>query len=314
MHTLALPVSHIAQEIVESIDMDCLCNIMSRQALDTALKTGLDAGRHRLQSTCVDILRAAQTQSRGGYGAAVAYGQPPGMAGMPPGGAQQQASPLPESLKLLPLFTMALQKSVVFRGGSDLRADDRSYYIQCLNTMDTAQSRFFVYPRLFALHTLPDNAGLPATAGVAVETGTVGTREPVVLPPMQPLSADGLSSDGVYMLENSIEALVWIGRAANPAVLQALFGYSSLDQVDFQHIRLLDVGSDLATRVTRLLGALQESRNVALQVHLIREGDPNAEARFFRHLVEDRAAFTGGAFNYHEFMSHINRQTRGLGS
>lgn len=315
VHTMALPVSHVVQEIVESIDMDCLCNIMARQALDVALKTGLDAGRHRLQSTCVDILRAAQTQTRGGYGAAVAYGQPPGMAGMPPGGApQQQQQPLPEPLKLLPLFTMALQKSVVFRGGSDLRADERSYFIQRLNTMDSEQSRFFVYPRLFALHTLPDNAGLPATAGMTVETGTVGRKEPIVLPPMQPLSADGLSSDGVYMLENSIEALVWIGRAANPAVLQSLFGYSSLDQVDFQHVRLLDVGSDLATRVTRLLAALQESRQVTLQVHLIREGDPNAEARFFRHLVEDRAAFTGGAYNYHEFMSHISRQTRGLGS
>lgn len=46
------------------------------------------------------------------------------------------------------------------------------------------------------------------------------------------------------------------------------------------------------------------------QVHLIREADPAMEAKFFRHLVDDRASFPDGARSYSEFMMIINRQVR----
>lgn len=55
VHTMAVPVTNIVEEIVKSIDIDCLCNIMARQALDTALKTGLDSARHRLQTVGLPI-------------------------------------------------------------------------------------------------------------------------------------------------------------------------------------------------------------------------------------------------------------------
>ena len=51
------------------------------------------------------------------------------------------------------------------------------------------------------------------------------------------------------MLENSLECVVWIGRATSPQVLQALFGIASLDEVDFNTVALLEQnGSDLAAR------------------------------------------------------------------
>ena len=126
---------------------------------------------------------------------------------------------------------------------------------------------------MFALHNLPDGAGLPA-AEDAPEEQAVGKSMRVTLPPMQNLSADRLQSDGVFMLENSLECVVWIGRATSPQVLQALFGIPSLDEVDFNTVALLEQnGSDLAARVRRLVTALEEERNVSLQIHLVREGD-----------------------------------------
>ncbi|KAH8068880.1 hypothetical protein JL721_6453 [Aureococcus anophagefferens] len=65
---------------------------------------------------------------------------------------QAQPPKLPESLQLLPLYTMALLKSAAFRGGADVRADERSYMLQKLDNMSPDQTRYFVYPRLFALH------------------------------------------------------------------------------------------------------------------------------------------------------------------
>merc|ERR1719231_670202 len=124
---------------------------------------------------------------------------------------------------------MSLQKCVVFRGGTDVRPDDRAYYMMRLNTMPCAESRYFIYPRMFALHNLPEGAGQPAPDDAPEDTRTGRTLK-VPLPPMQNLSADRLTSDGVVMLENSVECVVWIGRATNPTVLQALFGVQTLDQ------------------------------------------------------------------------------------
>lgn len=303
VHTMAIPVATIVEEIVSSIDMDCMCNLIARQALDVALKSGLEASRHRISGICVDVLRASTTGGRGAYGAMPpAYGQPPG--------SQQatQAPTYPESLQLLPLYTMALMKSVIFRGGSEMRPDERSYYMMRLNVMNIEMSRFFIYPRMFALHTMPDAAGTTAPDNTD-PVQVVGRDDKVLLPPMQNLSVDRLASDGVFMLENSLEIFLWVGRATNPQILTQLFGYPDLDQVDLTQVKLMTEGSGLAMRVTSLVKALQEDRNAIMQVILVREGDPNMEQRFFRYLIEDRAGFTGGSYSYNEFMHHMHRQT-----
>ena len=301
VHTLAVPVSGIIEEVAASVDIDTLCNILARQALDTALKTGLESARLRLQTSCVDILRGAKPNSH--IHAMRQHGAPPGAA------APQEAPTYPETLQLLPLYTMALQKSVVFRGGTDLRPDERSDFMMRLNSMGTAASRYFIYPRMFSLHNLPAEACEPAEDGSDNVVGLEGCR--VTLPPMLNLSAERLSSDGVFMLENSVDVFVWVGAAASPAVLGALFGLQSVDQGgDFSAVALLRGGSPLALKVDRLLAALTAERSSAMRVFLVREGDPASEARFFRYLVEDRASFQGGSYSYGEYMALIGRQTR----
>jgi len=302
VHTLAVPVSGIVEEVAKSVDMDVLCNILARQALDTALKAGLEPARLRLQTACVDILRGSKPNAMAGRVVG-----PPGMHAQP----QSEAPAYPESLQLLPLYTMALQKSVVFRGGTDLRPDERSDLMMQLNVMGTDNSRYFVYPRMFALHTLPKEACEATGDEEENAVGPKGGR--VTLPPMQNLSAERLSSDGVFMLENSIDAFVWVGSAASPQVLGDLFGLNSVDQGgDFTGVSLRQEkdGSELALKVHRLLRAMSLERCSAMRVLVVREGDPASEARFFRYLVEDRASFQGGSYSYGEYMALIGRQTR----
>lgn len=77
-------------ELFRSADVDAICNLISKQALEVALKSGLDSARSRLQAQCVDIVRAYKNS--GSYGAK--QGQ---------GGFQLH---LPESLQLLPLYVV----------------------------------------------------------------------------------------------------------------------------------------------------------------------------------------------------------------
>jgi protein transport protein SEC24 len=255
----------------------------------------------------VDILRGSKPNS---HIATRAHGIVPGQP-QPRSSSEQEPPAYPEALQLLPLYTMALQKSVVFRGGTDLPPDERSFYMMLLNVMSADASRYFVYPRMFALHNLPSAACMPAAAGDANAVGPEG-GERVTLPPMQNLSAERLSSDGVFMLENTVDAFVWVGAAAAPAVLQQLFGLSSVDQGgDFSGVALRPASSSpLADKVARLLTALMAERGTSMRVFLVREGDPASEARFFRYLVEDRASFQGGTYSYGEFMALVGRQTR----
>jgi protein transport protein SEC24 len=224
---------------------------------------------------------------------------------------QQSAdqSTYPESLQLLPLYTMALQKSVVFRGGTDLRPDERSNFMNQLNVMGVESSRYFVYPRMFALHNMPEDA---CEFQDNEEENTVGPEDGrVSLPPMQNLSAERLCSDGIFMLENSIDAFIWVGQAAPPKLLFDLFGLNSIDEGgDFSNVTLKSSGSYLAEKLHRLLGAFTFERGCMPKVIVVREGDPNSEANFFRYLVEDRASFQGGSYSYGEYMALIGRQTR----
>ena len=74
VHTHAIPVTSLMSEVVATVDVNTVCNLLSKQALDVALKTGLDTARSRLQQSCIDMIRSAKGGNRSSaYGGA--YGQ-----------------------------------------------------------------------------------------------------------------------------------------------------------------------------------------------------------------------------------------------
>ncbi|CAB1113207.1 unnamed protein product [Ectocarpus sp. CCAP 1310/34] len=298
VHNLAVPVETVVQNVFDSVSIDVLCNILAKQALEVSLKSGLDSARSKIQQTCVDIIRA----SRGG-----GYGSSPYMAA----GAQQQPTAISEAIQLLPLYSMALQKNLAFRGGTDVRTDERANVQSQLANMPVDHSRCFTYPRMFSLHDMEEDAGLPRADGPEGHlTPTAGTDD-IKLPEVSNLSAERLSSEGVFLLENGVELFLWVGRAANPAVVSALFGLPSLEGVDLTRLQPQEEGNDLCRRVNSVIAALRQERMTYLQVTVVGEDDGHNERRFFWHLVEDRASFPGGSMNYAEYMQHINRQSVG---
>ena len=58
-----------------------------------------------------------------------------------------------------------------------------------------------------------------------------------------------------------------------------------------------------------MLQSLRESElpAIAPKVIIVREGDALQESRFFWHLIEDRAQFNGGTYNYSDFMQFVSR-------
>lgn len=289
VHNVCIPVTKLFAEVFRAADIDALCNIMAKNALETALKTGLDSARSRLQSQCAEIARSYRTS--GAFGANQ--------------GAGYQLT-LPESLQLLPLYVMALLKNPAFRGGSDLNTDERTFVQYELYNMAIVHSRVFIYPRLFALHNLPAEAGLPVPEGESNAEKPIAGKQRIVLPPVINLSIERLACEGLFLLEDSLLLYLWVGRSVPPALLDSLFGVETMDGVDCRQLSLREPLDDFGRRVGNVVAAIREDRLPYSSLVIMREGDPS-EARFFWKLVEDRASFPGGSYSYSEYLSQITR-------
>lgn len=55
-----------------------------------------------------------------------------------------------------------------------------------------------------------------------------------IIPPFVPLSSEHVSDEGIYLLENGEDALIYIGSSVDSSILHQLFGISSVDEVPTQ--------------------------------------------------------------------------------
>uniref|UniRef100_A0A2K2ABR8 Transport Sec24 family protein n=1 Tax=Populus trichocarpa TaxID=3694 RepID=A0A2K2ABR8_POPTR len=123
---------------------------------------------------------------------------------------------LPEALKLLPLYTLALIKSTGLKVNG--RIDDRSFWISYVSSVSTPLAIPLVYPRMIAIHNLDSQEA-------------DGSR----IPPALALSSEYVSEDGIYLLENGQDGLIYIGNSVNSDTLQKLFGLSSVAEIPTQY-------------------------------------------------------------------------------
>eukprot|EP00605_Chrysophyceae_sp_TOSAG23-4_P001379 GSChrysophyteH1.ASY1.ANO1.1499.1 assembled CDS len=147
VHTMLIPVTQSTPEMLDSLDIDVAVNIMSKQAIDIAQKSGIEVARRRVHENTTDIIRNAKTE-------------------------------LPQTLSFLPLYSMSLMKNVVMRGGSDIRLDERAFFQLLVQNMTVEQSIVFIYPRMFSIHDMDDlmagpfNTRLPGTCNLTSENLT----------------------------------------------------------------------------------------------------------------------------------------------
>lgn len=107
--------------------------------------------------------------------------------------------------------------------------------------MPVPDSRVFIYPRLFALHNMPPDAGLPLPEDAALtQPGKpVAGSQRIVLPPAINLSIERLQCDGIFLLEDALTLYMWVGRSAPSALLTSLFGFPTMDGIDCTQVRVV---------------------------------------------------------------------------
>ena len=225
-------------------------------------------GAEKLQSSCLELLRAYRSLC-------------------PPHAKNMSTLLLPESLKLLPLYTLGLMKSPLFNA-ADVRPDERSYYFYAFSTMPVAHSTAMLHPRLIQVYPPMQQM-----------TGSVAE-----LPRPLPLSATSLSSEGAFLVEDGFGITLWLGRGVHTDFLQQAFGWPALEGVDATALRLLPPDSTpTAGYVNGLCDLLRAHRSGGwLALSVVKQGE--GDSGVMRSLVEDQ---TRQMMAYTEFLTHCHR-------
>ncbi|KAM7475291.1 hypothetical protein LguiB_022534 [Lonicera macranthoides] len=262
--TLSLPCTTMLSNLFRSADLDTQFACFLKQAASDIPSSPLLQVREQVTNLCINILHSYRK-----FCATV---------------SSSGQLILPEALKLLPLYTLALIKSTGLR--TDGRIDDRSFWINYVSSLSTLLAIPLVYPRMITVHDL-DSKDLD------------GSR----LAPAIPLSSEHVSEDGIYLLENGEDCLIYVGNSVDPNIMQQLLGISSLDNIPTQFV-LQQYDNPLSKKLNDVINEIRRQRCSYLRLKLCKKGDSSG-ALFFSYMVEDK---TPSGLSYVEFLVHIHRQ------
>ncbi|CAK4152332.1 unnamed protein product [Aphanomyces euteiches] len=288
VHNLALPVANLVTNVFRHADLDATCAIWQRMAVKTIRDKSIMSGngqavKERLIDDCVQVL----TNYRKHCATNSSSGQ----------------LILPESLKLLPLYTLASLKSRPLRnnltgqqarGIIDVRADERVMLLACLNTFPVEHAVSAVYPKMYALHDLTE------------DVGTLDAQGEMILPTPLPPTAEKLEENGLFLLHASTFLYLFIGAKTNPTLLEEVFGLSHIDTSE-QSVNLVGPGDQtgvLRQQIQAVIAHLQMQSPVPVPLEIMTKSDWRSN-RFLSALVEDR---TRNEVSYVEFLCQVHKK------
>lgn len=166
--TLMVPASATMANIFRMADMDTTINYLAKTGVSMTASYPLRTIRDEFTVKCTKILAAYRKHC----GSSTAPGQ----------------LILPESFKLFPVYALSLLKMKAFRGGQEVPSDVRVFHFRTLKSMGVPTSIPLVYPRMFAVHEMPEEAGQYS------ETGRF------IFPPGIRCALERMEVDGAYVL------------------------------------------------------------------------------------------------------------------
>ncbi|KAF7731415.1 COPII coat Sec23p-Sfb3p heterodimer component [Apophysomyces ossiformis] len=276
VHNLHLNVVNQIAEVFRYGDVDTSVSVMLRKAIFELQHKNRKDIHQRLTEDCVQILSA--------YRINCAFS------------TSQGQLILPEAFKLLPVYIHASLRSHPLRGvGVDMNSDVRAAAMKMFNGMSVKELVWTLYPRMFALHDMNDECGMP-------DKGEIN------LPPMIRASYERLDQKGAYFIGNRFrhtlkkpdadmdildtgsDLFLWLGSKVSSEFLEGVFGVPTLDQIDPNMFALPALTSDKSHQVHNIARQLQSERSRYLQLRIVRQEIDPLEFVFSTWMAEDRNA------------------------
>lgn len=209
IHTYCLPVSSNPQELIQSADQECIVGLVAKMAVDRTLMNSLKEAKDALVNVASDYLKS--------------YSQL--MTSINNNGRSSSSSLLTSySLRLIPLYMMALIKSFAFKNGH-FKLDDRTYALCQYKSLPLKFLLLIIYPNLYAIHNLDDTKTL------------IDSDIQICIPPRLHLTSESIDRHGVYLLDCGESIIMWIGRSVNDLFLKQVFNCNSFNELPDHSVR-----------------------------------------------------------------------------
>uniref|UniRef100_H3ATB3 SEC24 homolog C, COPII coat complex component n=2 Tax=Latimeria chalumnae TaxID=7897 RepID=H3ATB3_LATCH len=190
---------------------------------------------------------------------------------------------MPQFLKILPVYLNCLRKSEVLLPGAEISVDERAYLRQLVMSLDVEESGVFFYPHIIPLLDWKAEAD----------------------PLPTPIRCSGLrlQDTGVYLAEDGLTLILWLGVSTPAEWIQNVFDVPSFDAVASGVFALPVLDNPASNRVREAIRRLRSRRLHFLKVLIVKQGD-ELEKQFRQFLVEDKSP-NGGA-SYSDFLYHVH--------
>ncbi|XP_068259496.1 protein transport protein Sec24B isoform X2 [Nyctibius grandis] len=271
VHTLCLPVVSSLADVYAGADVQAVVCLLANMAVDRSVSSSLSDARDALVNAVVDSLAAYMSTASN---------------------LQQSMLIAPNSLKLFPLYILALLKQKAFRTGMSTRLDDRVYAMCQMKSQPLVHLMKMIHPNLYRIDKLIDES-------------TIHVNDRVVpQPPLQKLSAEKLTREGAFLMDCGSIFYIWIGKNCDNNFIKDVLGYPDYASVPQKMTQLPEVDALSSERTRSFISWLRDSRPLSPVLQVIKDENP-AKTDFFQHLIEDR---TEAAFSYYEFLLNIQQQ------
>ncbi|XP_078432207.1 sec23/Sec24 protein transport family protein [Wolffia australiana] len=274
VHTAAAPVVTDLAEMYRHADVGATISLMSRLAIEKMQSNKLEEVRQSVQLRITKSLKEYRNlyavQHR--LGGRLIY---------------------PESLKLLPLYGLALCKSAALRGGhADVALDDRCSAGHNMMILPISRTLKLLYPTL-----------------IRVDEGLLKGGQSTEIPSALPLTKDVLDPSGLYVYDDGFRFILWFGRMLPSELMSSILGFDSSGFVDLSKVNLVEQNNGISRNLMGLLRRMREKDTSCHQLCMIvRQGEqPHEGLLFLSNLVEDQSF---GISSYGDWILHIFRQTQ----
>uniref|UniRef100_A0A2K5DUY4 SEC24 homolog B, COPII coat complex component n=1 Tax=Aotus nancymaae TaxID=37293 RepID=A0A2K5DUY4_AOTNA len=271
VHTLCLPVVNSLADVYAGVDVQAAICLLANMAVDRSISSSLSDARDALVNAVVDSLSA--------YGSTVSN-------------VQHSALMAPSSLKLFPLYVLALLKQKAFRTGTSTRLDDRVYAMCQIKSQPLVHLMKMIHPNLYRIDRLTDEGAIHVNDRVVPQ------------PPLQKLSAEKLTREGAFLMDCGSVFYIWVGKGCDNNFIENVLGYPNFASIPQKMTHLPELDTLSSERARSFITWLRDSRPLSPVLHIVKDESP-AKAEFFQHLIEDR---TEAAFSYYEFLLHVQQQ------
>lgn len=280
VHTLCLPITNSLNEVYIGADPQAITGLVGRMAADKSLQNSLGDARDAFTNVCVDYLSAfSQTLS-----------------------ASQKSNGLHtlSSLKLMPLYMLALLKSSAFRIGTPTRLDQRVFDMSNIKTLPLDYLLLSIHPTLYPVHNLEEFEVEPERNGdESREEEEQGPEPPD--PPILPLSSEHIDRHGIYLMDAGTAIYLWVGRAVSDALCHQIFNVDQYSQIPDGLLALPELENATSSRLNAFIDFVRSLRPFHATLQIIREDSRNRHL-FLQHLIEDRSESTLSYYEYLQFL------------